>query len=165
MKAILITPLLLISVLIQISANAQTVLSTTKTKQNMEQTKTKSDENRLLVLNVEFIKNFTTMDTVSHNKIIHKDFVCINSDGTISDRVNYMKGWATGYKQSGYTSFSITDESVRIFGDMALVRSRTVYTKEVDGETVQGSSVYTDTYVKENGEWLCVQAHITPVKK
>jgi ketosteroid isomerase-like protein len=104
------------------------------------------------------------MDTVAHNEIIHKDFICINSDGSISNREDYMKGWATGYTHSGYTSFSITDDNIRLFGDMALARSRTVYTKIVDGETVQGSSVYTDTYIKENGRWWCVQAHITPVK-
>ncbi len=147
-------------------SGAQSTLTATTHKKTNQMTETTSNvsEKELYSLNAQFIRNFTTMDTVAHNKIIHPDFVCINSDGSISGRDEYMKGWATGYKKSGYTSFSITDENIRIFGDMALVRSRTVYTKTVDGESVQGSSVYTDTYVKENGKWLCVQAHITPVK-
>jgi hypothetical protein len=46
---------------------------------------------------------------------------------------------------------------------MALVKSRTNYTR-TKGETTKGSSVYTDTYIKENGRWWCVQAQITPIK-
>ena len=48
---------------------------------------------------------------------------------------------------------------------MALVRSKTFYTKTVDGKQITGHSVYTDTYIKEDGKWLCVQAQITPEKK
>lgn len=74
-----------------------------------------------------------------------------------------MKGWSSAYTHSGYTDFSYTDETIRIFGDVALVRSKTVYTKKLGDKVVKGNSVYTDTYKKENGSWLCVQAQITPV--
>lgn len=124
---------------------------------------TPTDHERLSKLNAQFIDNFIKMDTNAHNLIIHRDFVCINGDGTISTREEYMKGWAQGYKNAGYTSFSITDENIRIFGNMALVRSKTVYTKQVNGQTVHGNSIYTDTYIKEGSRWWCVQAHITPV--
>jgi hypothetical protein len=123
-----------------------------------------ADLAELSKLNAQFIANFINQDTVAHNKIIHKDFVCIQSSGAIVDRDDYMKGWANGYTASGYRSFIFTDEHIRIFGNTALVRSKTLYTKDVNGEVVKGSSVYTDTYVKENGKWLCVQAQITGVK-
>jgi hypothetical protein len=74
-----------------------------------------------------------------------------------------MKGWANGYKNSHYKTFSYKDEVIRIFGNTALVRSKTVYTKEIDGRIISGNAVYTDTYVKESGKWLCVQAQITAV--
>ncbi|GAA0420953.1 hypothetical protein Acor_79190 [Acrocarpospora corrugata] len=32
-----------------------------------------------------------------------------------------------------------------------------------DGKEITGMARYTDTYLYENGEWLCVQAQITPV--
>lgn len=115
-------------------------------------------------LNARFIQNFIKQDTNSHSQLIHKDFVCIQGSGVIVGRENYMKGWATGYSDSGYKSFGYKEEFIRIFGNVALIRSRTPYTKEVNGQTISGASVYTDTYVKENGKWLCVQAQITPVK-
>jgi hypothetical protein len=122
------------------------------------------DSAELSALNKQFIENFIHQDVVRHDAIIHPDFVCIGSDGTIVGREEYLKGWATGYERSGYVSFAYTDEVIRIFGNMALVRSKTVYTKMVDGKTVKGNTVYTDTYVKEEGVWTCVQAQLTPVK-
>jgi hypothetical protein len=111
------------------------------------QTAIEGDAATLSALNARFIKNFVTQDTNAHNEIIHKDFVCINNDGSISNRIEYMHGWSGAYQQSGYTSFNFTDEHIRIFGNMALVRSKTVYTKIKDGRTINGSSVYTDTYI------------------
>ena len=132
---------------------------------NMETTTIeKTDSAQLSALNVQFIKNFINGDARSHNEIIYKNFVCIESIGSIVDRETYMKDWATDFENSGYTSFSYGDEKIRIFGNMALVRSKTTYTKTVDGKSITGHSVYTDTYIKENGRWWCVQAQITPVK-
>ncbi|MBC7827888.1 MAG: nuclear transport factor 2 family protein [Chitinophagaceae bacterium] len=144
---------------------SQSDITKSSKKENMLQTAAKNEEILLSELNALFIKNFLTQDTVAHNRIIHKDFVCIEGSGEIVNRDQYIKNWATDYDNSGYKTFSFTDEVIRIFGDMALVRSKTIYTKIVDGKIIEGNSIYTDTYVKENGNWLCVQAHITPVKK
>ena len=133
---------------------------------NAQTMNTKNDEDlrELRRLNSQFIKNFITSDTIEHNKIIHQDFVCIQGNGVIMSRGEYMREWATGYRDSKYTDFEKTDEVIRIFGNTALVRSRTPYTKVENGEISKGASIYTDTYVKENGRWWCVQAQITAVK-
>lgn len=122
------------------------------------------DQEQLSKLNARFIKNFIEQDTLAHNEIIHKDFVCIESNGKIVNRKEYMKAWTTDYQNGKFTAFTITDEHIRIFGNMALVRSKTVYTRVQDGKQVKGNSIYTDTYIKENDRWWCVQAQITPIK-
>lgn len=122
------------------------------------------DLEKLSKLNALFIKNFIKQDTITHNEIIHKDFVCIEGNGKIANRTEYMKAWATDYENGKFTNFSITDEDIRIFGNMALVRSKTIYTRLQDGKEVSGNSIYTDTYIKENDRWWCVQAQITPIK-
>jgi len=118
----------------------------------------------LSAINKKFINNFLKQDVKSHNKIIHKDFVCIESNGNIVPRDLYLKNWATDFDSSGYTSFSYQDEAIRIFGNIALVRAKTVYTKLVNNKSITGYTIYTDTYLKEVGEWKCVQVQITPVK-
>lgn len=122
-----------------------------------------TDSAELSALNRQFISNFVHQDASRHNEIIHEDFVCIQNNGDIVPREQYLKDWTSAYQKSGYTSFDITDERIRIFGNTALVRSKTVYTKRVDNKTTHGNSVYTDTYLKENGTWKCIQAQITPV--
>jgi hypothetical protein len=128
------------------------------------QTNHQPDSLALSHLNHQFIENFIRQDTLNHTTIIDPDFVCIESDGTIVPRPAYMKDWASAYAHSGYTSFSYTDENIRIFGTTALVRSKTVYTKSINGTTIKGNSIYTDTYHKHDGKWYCVQAQITPVR-
>jgi len=90
--------------------------------------------------------------------------VCIENNGSIIGREEYLKNWATDYQNSGVDSFTHTDELIRIFGNTALVRSTSVFTKTKNGQQVKGYSVYTDTYIKENGRWYCVQAQMTPVQ-
>jgi Domain of unknown function (DUF4440) len=130
----------------------------------MSLTANKADKELLSELNALFIKNFLTQDVKSHEEIISKDFICIESNGAIVTRDVYLKNWATDFDNSGYTSFIYKDEFIRIFGNMALVRARTKYTKLVDGEATDGFTIYTDTYIKENDKWQCVQVQITPVK-
>lgn len=122
------------------------------------------DMNTLSALNAKFIENFVKQDTISHNKIIHKDFVCIENSGTIVNRKQYMMEWAHAYSDGNFKTFTYKDELIRIFGNTALVRSKTEYVKIYEGKEIQGSSVYTDTYIKEHGRWWCVQAQITPLK-
>ena len=122
------------------------------------------DREQLSRLNAQFIKNFIAQDTVTHNEIIHKDFVCIEGNGKIANRKEYMKAWATDYQNGKFNAFSIRDEHIRIFGNMALVRSRSIFTRLLDGKEVTGTSLYTDTYIKETGRWWCVQAQITAIK-
>lgn len=128
------------------------------------QAKSEDDRKQLSALNALFIKNFITNDTVSHNKIIHKDFVYISIAGKIVNRHEYMNAWARGYNQEIDKSFEYRDEFIRIFGNMALVRANTFYTFLENGKLVEGKTVYTDTYIKENGRWWCVQAQITECK-
>jgi Domain of unknown function (DUF4440) len=130
----------------------------------MSHSANKADKELLSELNARFIKNFLTQDVKAHEEIIFKDFICIESNGVIVTRDVYLKNWATDFANSGYASFTYTDEFIRIFGNMALVRARTIYTKQVDGKATDGFTIYTDTYIKENDKWQCVQVQITPVK-
>lgn len=122
------------------------------------------DLKKLSALNAQFIRNFVTQDSAAHNKILHKDFICIENAGVIVGREEYLKDWAHAYRDSQYTAFTYDDEVIRIFGNTGLVRSKTTSVKLENGKEVKGHTIYTDTYIKENGKWLCVQAHITPVR-
>jgi ketosteroid isomerase-like protein len=67
--------------------------------------------------------------------------------------------WAHGF--DGFKYWDYRDENIQLFGDLALVHSRNKYIVEREGKEITGMSMYTDVYIKENGEWKCVQAQIT----
>ncbi|HEV7782302.1 MAG TPA: nuclear transport factor 2 family protein [Chitinophagaceae bacterium] len=123
-----------------------------------------TDREQLSRLNAQFIQNFLDQDVVAHSKIIHEDFICIESSGAIVSREVYLENWATDFNNSGYKTFTYQDELIRIFGNTAFVRAKTVYTKDNNGKTETGYTIYTDSYIKENGKWQCVQVQITPIK-
>ena len=120
-----------------------------------------TDLDRLRELNARFINNFVTNDSASHSKIIHKDFVCITTDGHYINRQEYLNWWAHGF--TGYKYWDYRDENIKIFGNTALVHAKNKYVVVRDGKETEGMSMYTDVYVKENGQWKCVQAQITKV--
>src|SRR4030095_9819019 len=83
---------------------------------------------KLKQLNAKFINNFVTNDTASHNKIIHKDFVCITSDGRTVNRRDYLAGWAHGF--DGFKYWDYRDENIQVFGSLALVHSKNKWVVE-----------------------------------
>lgn len=119
------------------------------------------DLTKLKSLNAKFIHNFVTNDTVSHSKIIHSGFVCITSDGGTIGRKEYMNNWLHGF--DGYVYWDYRKEDIAIFGCAALVHSQNKFVVARDGKEIAGMSMYTDTYIKENGEWKCVQAQLSKV--
>jgi hypothetical protein len=134
----------------------------TKVKESGVVYSIRNDSLLLSKWNTQFIRNFITNDTVSHNQIIWKDFICISSNGDIIGREAYMKDWAHGYDSTRFVSFTKDNESIRIFGDMALVRSETLAVFRDNGNIIQKKGLYTDTYIRINGQWWCVQAQLTP---
>ena len=120
-----------------------------------------TDEATLITINRQFIKNFLNNDTVEHTRIIHSDFLFIGKDGSLHDRKEYMAGWAHGYDQKVIPEFVLEEVQVRIFGDLALIVAKTRDKTTKDGQWTTGETRYTDTYIKEKGEWKCVQVQLT----
>ena len=52
--------------------------------------KSNTDVAQLSGLNAQFIQNFLHNDTMAHNKIIYKDFICIASNGAVINRDDYI---------------------------------------------------------------------------
>jgi ketosteroid isomerase-like protein len=117
----------------------------------------------LRTLNARFIHNFITNDVVGHDAILHEGFLCITPAGARVGRADYLKAWANGFDAARIPYFDYRDEKIDVFGDTALVRSTNRSVRLVDGVESVGMTMYTDTYVRQDGTWKCIQAQITPV--
>ena len=117
----------------------------------------------LRALNARFIHNFVTSDVASHDAILHPDFINIWPTGQRWDRQSYLKYWATAFDPNVIVYWDVRDELITVIGDVALVRSTNKHIRRRDGKDVTGMTMYTDTYLFENGAWKCIQAQIQAV--
>lgn len=117
----------------------------------------------LRALNARFIDNFVTNDVASHDAILHPGFINIWPTGQRWDRATYLKYWATAFDPEVIVYWDVRDELITIIGNVALVRAANKHTCRRDGKESTGMTMYTDTYLFENGAWKCIQAQLTPV--
>ncbi len=117
----------------------------------------------LKALNARFIRNFVTNDAEAHDAIIHTRFVCVMPNGARLDRKSYLKRWATAFDPEEFVYFDYRNESISIFANVALVRATNKHVRLSRGTENVGMTVYTDTYLEEQGNWKCIQAQLTPV--
>jgi len=117
----------------------------------------------LRVLNARFIHNFVTNDVAPHDAILHPGFINIWPTGQRWDRATYLKYWATAFDPKIIVYWDVRDELITVIGDVALGRATNKHIRRRDGQEVTGMTMYTDTYLFENGAWKCIQAQLTPV--
>ncbi len=117
----------------------------------------------LRALNARFIHNYVTNDVPSHGAILHARFEYVSPAGKRVARAPYLAAWATGFDPARTVYWDYRAERIAVFGDMALVAATNKWTNLADGKETTGMTCYTDTYVRENGEWLCVLAQLTHV--
>jgi hypothetical protein len=122
-----------------------------------------SDLAALRALNARFIHNFVTNDVPAHDAITHPRFLYISSSGARIGRSAYLEAWARGFDPQRLPYWDMRAEHIEVFADMALVRASNKYLLRQQGQESWRMATYTDTYVREAGLWLCVQAQITEV--
>lgn len=122
-----------------------------------------SDIEALRALNARFIHNYVTNDVRSHDAITHPRFLYMSPSGARIDRATYLRNWAKAFDARVIPYWDMRDECIDVFGDFALVRATNKYVLRTDGRESTRMATYTDTYVREGGHWLCVQAQIGEV--
>ena len=126
------------------------------------------DVEDLREINARFIHHFVTNNVAAHDALLHPDFVTIQGDGERVDRATYLQRWATGFSPDVIPYWDTRDEQVIVIDDVALVRATNRYVVRSPGgdpeERVEVAT-YTDTYVRREGTWSCIQAQVTPVSE
>jgi hypothetical protein len=121
----------------------------------METQNAASDLELLLRLNDDYIESVKTSNVNRFREILADDFLCSLPDGTLVDRARFLEQTA---KPRGIVDLQAHDVNVRIMGDVAIVHAKTTFTLP-DGAA--GSGRYTDVWMRRNGRWVAVSAHVT----
>ena len=119
------------------------------------QMKPQSDHDILTALNIDYINSVQHSDVKRFDEILGAEFYCSNPDGSLVDRAAFLRQTA---KPVTITNLRAEDVLIRIIGDFAVIHARTAFSKP-DG--TPGGGRYTDVWMRQNGRWLCVSAHVT----
>ena len=114
-----------------------------------------SDEATLRDLNAAYVRAFLECDVAWYQQHLADDFVCIESDGSLLDKPQFLRATAEPHD---VVSFDLQHVRIRRFGDVALIHALGHFAHE-DGRT--GTSRYTDVYAKFGDEWKTISAQIT----
>lgn len=119
------------------------------------QMKPQSDHDILAALNTDYINAVQHSDVRRFDEILGPEFYCSNPDGSLLGRAAFLTQTA---KPAAITGLRAEDVLIRIMGGTAIIHARTAYTKP-DG--TQGGGRYTDVWMRQDGRWLAVSAHVT----
>jgi ketosteroid isomerase-like protein len=113
-----------------------------------------NDIDELTILNRDYVASVQNCDVRRFDEILAQDFYCTNPDKSLVDRAAFLKQTAIPVTIRNL----IADEvKIRVIGDFAIIHARTSYTT-ADGKQAFGR--YTDCWVRQNGHWLAVAAHV-----
>lgn len=116
------------------------------------------DHAELEALNREYVRSVVESDVNWFDQNLAADFVCTNRDGSLVDRSSFLNQTA---RPIAFSDFELHDVQIRLLGDFAVIHARTTYTLP-NGQAA--ASRYTDAWARQQGRWLAVSAHITPIR-
>jgi ketosteroid isomerase-like protein len=119
------------------------------------------DEQALVKIQHEWAEARTKGDSSYTRRLEAEDCTVVWPDGSIVNKREDLKSM-TG--DIVFTEFRIDDLQVRLYGDTGIVVGQgTIRAHEGKQNLLGGKFVWTDTFVKQNGEWKVVASQVTPV--
>ena len=119
----------------------------------MSETKQTAEDLAILErLNNDYVHSDQFNDVKRFSELLAEDFI-IQTPGVTRNRAEFLEFIA---KPRPFKDLAVRDVKIRILSDVALVHGRVTYTMLAGG--VDQEALYTDTYQKRDGTWVCVSA-------
>jgi ketosteroid isomerase-like protein len=118
-------------------------------------TYTATDESMLRQLNDRYIQSFMQADVNWYREHLADDFLCIESNGSVLDKQQFLQKTAAGPDLAEYR---LAQVQVRIYGDVALVHGQGLFRRR---DATTGTSRYTDVYLRVGSKWKAISAQVT----
>ena len=96
-------------------------------------------------------------DMAATDRIVADDWIGTSWDGQIQPKAQIVDELKTGtYKPS---SMNVDNIKVRVFGDVAVATLTQTEKSQYKGKDSSGRYLYTDVWVKRNGNWQVISSH------
>ena len=122
-------------------------------EKKMNDTKQSTEDLAILEqLNNDYVHSDQFNDVKRFSEFLAEDFI-VQTPGVTRNREEFLDYIA---KPRPFKDLAVHDVNIRILSDVALIHARATYTMLADG--VNQEALYTDTYQKREGTWVCVAA-------
>jgi len=122
-----------------------------------------ADESKLIALENAWNQAQLNHDARALETLVGEKFIYTDIDGSVMDRARFLDD----IKNTSYHDTLVTNEGVWVdmYGEAAVVTG-TYHTKGNDkGKPFEHYGRFTDTWIRQNGQWQCVASHTTLLHK
>jgi hypothetical protein len=92
---------------------------------------------------------------------VSDDWRIVSGDGVVISRARFLSVVASGDLK--HEKMSSQDQTIRLYGDTALVTARTQSAGSYKGAAFRTDEIGTDVIVRDHGRWVCVLTQLTTV--
>jgi ketosteroid isomerase-like protein len=119
------------------------------------------DEQTLIRIQREWAEARVKGDSSYARSVEANDCTIVWPDGSIGNKQQELQ---TMIGDIVFTEFKVDDLGVRLYGDTGIVVGQgTIRAHKGKQDLLRGKFVWTDTFVKQGGEWKVLASQITPV--
>ena len=126
------------------------------------QQKATSDEAALKAIEEKWNAANLKGDAAALNAMFADTFISTESDGTVRTKAEVVGALKSG--EIKFLASKSTEMKVSLYGDAGVVTGRWAGKFIQKGKTVDTVERFTDTYVRQNGQWRCVATQGTTAK-
>ncbi len=116
----------------------------------------------ILQLEEERNRAIVNGDAAALEQMTSDDYTFITLRGELRTKAEIVKGFRSG--SFHYDNRRISDLSVRVYGETAVVTGRSVQSGHENGKDYSGDYRFTRVYVKRNGSWQTVALQTTLIQ-
>jgi ketosteroid isomerase-like protein len=122
-----------------------------------------ADEREILRDEAALCAAFETGDAAALRRYMDPTFTLTSSRGEVTGFARNLAEVAA--REPRYEVFRNHDQTVRLYGDSAIVLGVTTVEGSADGEAFAADFQYTDTWVRRGGRWKIVASHASRLTK
>jgi len=119
------------------------------------------DERDLLAVDAAICRAFESGDAAALRRHLDAGFTLTNSRGEITNLAQNLA--EVERREPRYEVFRDRDQTVRLFGDAAVLTGITTVRGRAGGEPFAAEFRFTDTYVRRDGRWRLVAGHASRI--
>lgn len=121
-----------------------------------------ADEQALVAIEAKWDAASRNGDAEALGNIYADRFITTDPDGKVRTRDEVITRVKSG--EIKYQSARADDLKVYLYGDTAVVSGRWTGKYVENGKPVDATERFTDSFVRQNGEWKCVASHASHLK-